>query len=73
MNTEPSPCPKCGRPLNADSLMGLCPECLLSAGFPTGAGTGGGRFEPPTPAELAASTRRDEEGFAFWAEKRIIP
>ena len=37
--------------------MGLCPECLMKAGFPTGsqpaaAATGGG-FEPPPVAEIA--------------------
>ena len=26
-------CPQCGTPLPADSLAGLCPKCLLGAGF----------------------------------------
>jgi len=51
-------CPHCGKAVSESALMGLCPDCLLKAGVPTG---GGGTampgstapFEPPTPAELA--------------------
>jgi len=35
MNTE-SPCPICGKPLPANALEGLCPECRLKAGPGTG-------------------------------------
>jgi predicted Ser/Thr protein kinase len=62
--TTPAICPRCGSPLPADAPQGLCPKCLLQAGFETGslaqpqgeatasspAGTG---FEPPTVEELA--------------------
>ncbi len=50
-------CPTCGKPLPADAPMGICPECLLSAGF--GAITDEAHleklraFQPPAPAELA--------------------
>jgi serine/threonine protein kinase len=51
------PCPTCGQPLPADAPMGLCPDCLLSAGFGTITGDApGGKpapFEPPTPQEIA--------------------
>ncbi len=48
-------CPHCGKPVAGSSLMGLCPDCLLKAGVPTGSATArtGTSFEPPTPAELA--------------------
>lgn len=46
-------CPKCRRRLNASLLMGLCPDCLLAAGFSAVPETGGARsFEPPSPEEL---------------------
>jgi len=55
-------CPNCGQPLPAGAPQGLCPACLLQAGFPTGApsaATGPGlakaeKFVPPAPAALAA-------------------
>jgi serine/threonine protein kinase len=49
-------CPSCGKPLARDAPKGLCQECLLKAGFPTGVDTGGNapRFVPPPVAELAA-------------------
>jgi len=55
MNTTPL-CPSCGKPLAPDAPKGLCQECLLKAGFPTGTDTGGKspRFVPPTVDELAA-------------------
>src|SRR6185436_1874884 len=49
-------CPKCGQPLAAESLQGLCPECLLRAGFATGTQAGSPKpapFVPPSPADLA--------------------
>ncbi len=51
-------CPSCHKPLPAGAPQGLCPECLMKAGFGTGArpGSGGGDrppFVPPTPSALA--------------------
>jgi serine/threonine protein kinase len=54
-------CPKCGRPLAPNAPQGLCPVCLLAAGFPTGtqvapsdtAPPPRAAFVPPTLAELA--------------------
>src|SRR5688572_3060325 len=49
-------CPKCSRPLAAEALHGLCPECLLRVGFATGTQGGPAKtapFVPPTAAELA--------------------
>ena len=57
MNTSPL-CPTCGKPLAPDAPKGLCQECLLKAGFPTGTEldpTGSkSPFVPPAPEELAA-------------------
>jgi serine/threonine protein kinase len=57
---EPPPrCPTCRQPLAPDAPQGLCPECLLKAGFPTGAeptpgqATASATLVPPTVAELA--------------------
>jgi tRNA A-37 threonylcarbamoyl transferase component Bud32 len=50
-------CPVCARPFDQNAPQGLCPECLLKAGFPSGTeseavpNTSG--FSPPTIAELA--------------------
>jgi hypothetical protein len=56
-------CPNCHKPLPAGAPQGLCPECLLKAGFPTdtqaafapgtSAPTHHAGFTPPAPAELA--------------------
>ena len=52
-------CPRCRRPLSAKAPQGLCPECLMEAGFPTGAAPNGSlpterkAFHPPPPSELA--------------------
>jgi len=50
-------CAGCGTPLSGDAPQGLCAACLLRAGIETrvetAAGTGGGGFVAPTPAELA--------------------
>src|SRR5580658_2196349 len=55
MDTSPL-CPSCGKPLAPDAPHGLCQECLLKAGFPTGADTGGKspRFVPPTIEDMTA-------------------
>ncbi|HSY42901.1 MAG TPA: protein kinase [Candidatus Acidoferrum sp.] len=49
-------CPNCRKPLSPDVPMGLCPECLIKSGFPTGtepdAGSVG-RFVPPPVEEIA--------------------
>src|SRR5580700_4178754 len=50
-------CPSCKKPLAADVPMGLCPECLIKSGFPTGAESGDAKhtpFVPPDVSELAA-------------------
>ena len=50
-------CPKCGLPLETNALQGLCPECLIKAGWPTvdqpesDAEKGG--FVPPAIEDLA--------------------
>jgi tRNA A-37 threonylcarbamoyl transferase component Bud32 len=48
-------CPTCGKPVPADALQGLCPECLLRAGFATGSKPTAkvAPFDPPPPAALA--------------------
>ena len=57
-------CPKCDASLPADSPAGLCPKCLLQAGFesqplpppapgPTLSSPASSGFEPPSVAELA--------------------
>jgi len=53
MTAESLTCPICGKPLASDALMGLCPDCLLNAGFGTVTGDSPAKFEPPTPEELA--------------------
>jgi hypothetical protein len=52
-------CPSCSRPLAAGAPQGLCPECLMKAGFGTGVAPEPGEpadqplFTPPPLAELA--------------------
>jgi serine/threonine protein kinase/signal peptidase I len=49
-------CPSCQKPLAPDVPMGLCPECLVQAGFASAADTqsiAAAAFVPPTVAELA--------------------
>jgi predicted Ser/Thr protein kinase len=49
-------CPSCGKPLAADAPQGICPECLMKAGFGTASGSEGGGnvgFVPP-PVEAIA-------------------
>ena len=58
METEPR-CPSCGRSLSAGAPQGLCPECLMKAGFATGEAPAPGgptqrpRFVPPALDKLA--------------------
>jgi len=63
MNQTPS-CPKCGAPLPADAPAGLCPKCLVQAGFEsenqsqpeperTAASPNSSGFTPPEVEELA--------------------
>jgi predicted Ser/Thr protein kinase len=58
MNT-PETCPVCRKPLALQAPRGLCPECLLKAGFPTGTQPAGKAprarpvFVPPEPTALA--------------------
>jgi tRNA A-37 threonylcarbamoyl transferase component Bud32 len=55
MDTSPI-CPSCGKLLAPDAPRGLCQECLLKAGFPTGTDATGKspRFVPPSIDELAS-------------------
>ena len=52
-------CPNCRKPLPPDVPLGLCPECLIKSGFPTGTEPGGAaeaaaaRFVPPPVGEIA--------------------
>ncbi|MGA2496165.1 MAG: protein kinase [Tepidisphaeraceae bacterium] len=50
-------CPHCGKTIaESEAIQGLCPECLLKAGFVTGASIDDLRrppYVPPTPEELA--------------------
>ncbi len=48
-------CPSCQKPLPPDVPLGLCPECLLKAGFNTGTGSGSENtgFIPPTVEQIA--------------------
>jgi hypothetical protein len=49
-------CPSCQKPLAPDVPLGLCPECLVKAGFPSAADTksvSAAAFVPPSVAELA--------------------
>ena len=48
-------CPGCQKPLPPDVPLGLCPECLIKAGFNTGTEPGdeGTGFVPPTVEQIA--------------------
>ena len=63
--SEPNRCQECGAEMPSGTLEGLCPKCLLAAGFESrddqdqSAGTApttphSGSFVPPDPAWLAA-------------------
>jgi hypothetical protein len=50
-------CPNCRKPLATGVPLGLCPECLIKSGFPTGTEPGavaavGARFVPPPVEEI---------------------
>ena len=49
-------CPVCGKPVKESGLDGLCPECMLKAGFPTGTepetGGEGSKFVAPPVEEI---------------------
>src|SRR3989442_257800 len=49
MNATP-PCPSCGKPLAPSAPKGLCQECLLKAGFPTGP-----EINPEVPSQPKSS------------------
>jgi len=62
--SQPPVCPKCGAQLPGDAPAGLCPKCLVQAGFesdgqaqpqlePTGPSPASSGFEPPSVEELA--------------------
>lgn len=49
-------CPKCLSAIPADAPQGTCPKCLMNAGLESQSGmeeSGGARFTPPPPEELA--------------------
>jgi hypothetical protein len=52
-------CPNCGKALHSNAPAGLCPECLMQAGFPTGTEPDAAQrkfnFRPPTIEELKPS------------------
>ncbi|MDB6058610.1 MAG: prkC 34 [Verrucomicrobiales bacterium] len=52
-------CPSCAKPLASNAPAGLCPECLMQAGFPTGTEPEAGQkkfnFRPPSIEELKSS------------------
>src|SRR5258705_133369 len=52
---EAGKCPKCGQPMPAGALAGLCPACLLAQGLATEEGGAPPRrhFEPPPLEEVA--------------------
>ena len=58
MDTELK-CTSCQKPLPPNAPKGLCPECLMKAGFDTAVGPEAGKpsrspaFEPPSIAEVA--------------------
>src|SRR4051812_5935001 len=57
--TAPTRCPNCQAELPPDAPAGVCPKCLVQAGFPseppvTAASPRAAGFVPPTPAELAS-------------------
>ena len=57
VSVRPPPCPRCGTPRGADSPQGLCPKCVLAAGFDTqpeaaSSESSDVRTPAPVPAEL---------------------
>ena len=51
--SEPAVCPKCQSTLPINAPGGICPKCLLNAGFPSEPAAAG--FTPPSPSELSAT------------------
>ena len=62
---ESNRCPQCGAEITTDAPEGLCPNCVLKAGFPMESGSQAASesafngsseipFEPPTPTALAS-------------------
>lgn len=47
-------CPNCRKPLPPDVPLGLCPECVMKSGFPTGTEAAVKRFVAPPISEIAA-------------------
>lgn len=61
MNAEPR-CPQCGNPLTSDAPRGLCPKCLLQAGFesavaPQPSGSGDPAVQPTAKSPVASGPR----------------
>jgi serine/threonine protein kinase len=52
-------CQSCGKPLPANAPKGLCPDCLLKAGFPTESRPAPGNAEAPNPAGFVPPTASD--------------
>jgi serine/threonine protein kinase len=46
-------CPRCGRTIPIDAVLGACPQCLLAAGFASEPAAPTDAAPPPTIAELA--------------------
>jgi serine/threonine protein kinase/biopolymer transport protein ExbD len=46
-------CPRCGRAIPANAVLGACPHCLLAAGFASEPAAPDHATPPPTVAELA--------------------
>jgi serine/threonine protein kinase len=57
MNSESTPCPKCGRELPSDAPQGLCPRCLAALNFAT-------ETMPPDATPVAAQTPLTPEELA---------
>jgi len=55
INKKPNQsCQHCGKPMDAKSIQGLCPACLMKAGWPTSQESEPGGFEPPAIEDVAA-------------------
>jgi len=54
--TSSTRCPKCGGPIPAEALQGICPKCaLVAVATPTEAGQPAGEHPPPPPLEAVAA------------------
>src|SRR5712671_4954750 len=63
-------CPSCGRPLAQNAPKGLCPECLLKAGFPTETKPESAQADPPRPAGIVPP--RPEELATLFPQLEIL-